>query len=75
MQVHRGGRGPKKLKQRVKSYLWLGGGDPPIELLEVRLCRDVYHCLPSELAAESYDDIMDHLTVMEAEAECKNWGS
>jgi len=43
--------------------------DLPQEYLEMRLCRDVYHCLPSQLAQEAWADIRLHLAMMAAEKE------
>lgn len=37
----------------------------------MRLCRDVYHCLPSELEDEPWENIALHLAMMTAEAEAK----
>lgn len=34
----------------------------------MRLCRDVYHCLPSELAQEDWGTIMKHLVCSDVEA-------
>lgn len=41
----------------------------PDEYLWLTLCRDVYHCLPSELDNEDWRTIADHVAMMEAEAE------
>jgi hypothetical protein len=51
---------------RLANHLWTGGPQP-IELLELRLCRDVYHCTPSQLRRESAADVLAHLVCMEME--------
>ena len=45
--------------------------DLPWEYTEMRLCRDVYHCLPSELDEEDWPRIRAHLAVLQAEAETR----
>ena len=47
-------------------------GNLPWEYTEMRLCRDVYHCLPSELDEESWERIATHLAIMDAEAEAQS---
>lgn len=47
----------------------LTGDHPPRELITLVLCRDVWHCRPSELRQESGKDLMDALTCLTAEAE------
>lgn len=37
--------------------------------MEMVLCRDVYHCLPSELRREKARDILAHLACMEVEGQ------
>lgn len=44
-------------------------GHVPWEWLELLLCRDVYHCRPSELAEEDWNTINLHLKLMEAKSE------
>ena len=44
-------------------------GDAPWELTKLRLCRDVFHCTPSQLRRERFTDIMEALRVLNAEAE------
>jgi hypothetical protein len=44
--------------------LWLEVGSAPIELMRLTLCRDVYHCTPSQLRAEKLRDILVDLTVI-----------
>ena len=51
-------------------------GDPdkapqPPELLELRLCRDVYHCTPTELAQQPLETVLDHLTCLQIEHEVR----
>jgi hypothetical protein len=51
----------------VAKILHLGIGDLPWEYVEMRLCRDVYHCLPSELDREDWGRVRMHMAMMEAE--------
>jgi hypothetical protein len=44
-------------------------GEVPWEWLELTLCRDVYHCRPSELAEEDWATVSLHLKLLEAKAE------
>lgn len=39
----------------------------PQELLELILCRDVYHCTPPELAKVPLAKVMAHLTCIDME--------
>jgi hypothetical protein len=39
----------------------------PPEYTEMRLCRDVYHCLPSDLDEQDYDRILYHIVCMNEE--------
>jgi len=50
------------------EYLWVGG-DIPVEYLELILCRDVFHCRPSELKKERAVDILKALLCLQVEAE------
>ena len=50
------------------AHLWTGGGQPPPEYADLVLCRDVYHCLPSQLDEEDAETISLHLAMMDAEA-------
>ncbi len=43
----------------------------PWEYTELLLCRDVYHCLPSELDQEDWGRIQLHMAMMQAEVEAK----
>jgi hypothetical protein len=45
--------------------------DLPWEIIEYRLCG-YYHCLPSQLRAESWEDIQRHLMIMRVEKEVAN---
>lgn len=42
---------------------------PPNEWLYLQLCRDVYHCTPSQLDREDWDTIATHIALLEAEGE------
>jgi hypothetical protein len=41
--------------------------DLPDEYVELFLCRDVYHCTPSELGEQDYVTVMNHLSCIAAE--------
>ena len=43
----------------------------PWEYTELKLCRDVYHCLPSALDDESWPRIRSHIAVMEGEYQAR----
>lgn len=43
-------------------------GAPPPEYLELLLCRDVYHCTPSELDAQDWERVQLHLVCLNVEA-------
>lgn len=58
---------PKKLRNATLTALWTSGPPPP-EYTDLVLCRDVFHCTPSELAAQDADDILTTLALLEAEA-------
>ncbi len=58
-----------ELRLQLRSALWVGGGKVPGEWTELQLCRDVYHCTPSQLRRESLDDVLTHLALLSAEAE------
>lgn len=49
---------------RLIAHLWTHSGSPPAEYIEYILCKEVYHCRPSELRAESFSDILKTLVVM-----------
>lgn len=46
-------------------HLWTGG-DAPVEWVEYQLCS-MFHKLPSELAAESYEDMRSIMTCIAVE--------
>ena len=48
------------------TALWTEG-PAPVEYTELVLCRDVFHCTPSQLRAEDADDILAALACLEAE--------
>jgi len=50
----------------VVTALWTKGPAPQ-EYTDLVLCRDVFHCTPSELRAEAAEDIMAALACIEAE--------
>jgi hypothetical protein len=56
------------LRQRVLDYLD-DKGPAPDKYIDLLLCRDVYHCLPSQLDEEDHLVIASHLAMMDAEAE------
>ena len=53
---------------RVAAYL-MGGGDPPPEYIDLFLCRDVFHCTPSELYDEDASVVQTFLDVLDAEGQ------
>ena len=55
----------------MAEHLWTKG-PPPWEYIELVLCRDVYHCRPSELREENFEDIMEHLACLDIEAKVRN---
>ncbi len=63
---------PKKRIQRLKIWLWTGGGGgPPDEWADLVLCRDIYHCSPGELEDQDYDTAMLHYAMHNAQLEVK----
>ena len=40
----------------------------PPEYTDMRLCRDVYHCTPSELDEQDYERVLFHIVCMNEEA-------
>jgi hypothetical protein len=57
----------------VAAHLWT---DPekhpaPVEYVTLVLCRDVYHCTPSQLRQENAKDIMTHLAIMKIESKAR----
>ena len=49
-------------------HLWTTGPQP-WPYLELTLCRDVYHCTPTELAQQPLATIASHLVCMDVEAQ------
>jgi hypothetical protein len=47
------------------------GDELPTEYVDLFLCRDVYHCLPSQLQAEDAVEIQKHLAMLAAEAQVR----
>jgi len=41
----------------------VGSRQPPPELLTYLLCKEIYHCTPSQLKQERVVDVMPHLTI------------
>lgn len=54
------------MKLAVMEHLWTDG-PMPYEYLELILCRDVYHCPPSQLPP--WHKVRRHLAMMEVEAQ------
>jgi hypothetical protein len=50
----------------VVTALWTKGPAPQ-EYTNLVLCRDVFHCTPSQLQAEAAEDILAALACIEAE--------
>lgn len=44
----------------------------PWEYTEMVLCRDIYHCVPSQLDREDYERIMRHLDMYNTEQDVKH---
>lgn len=52
--------------------MWVADYDSlPWEYIAYRLCRDVFHCLPSELDDEPWENIVRALAFIEAEVKAK----
>lgn len=45
------------------------GAEIPWAWTELMLCKDVYHCRPSELAEEEWATVSTHMALLEAKAE------
>lgn len=43
----------------------------PWEYVQLRLCRDVYHCTPSALDEEDWATVQTHLRLLDVEARAK----
>jgi hypothetical protein len=54
----------------VLEHLWLGGPEHPApwRYVELVLCRDVYHCTPSQLHQENLLVALQHLGMQGQEA-------
>lgn len=52
----------------MAAHLWTGA-PPPLEYVTLVLCRDVYHCTPSQLRQERVVDVLPHLAVLQVEAQ------
>ena len=54
------------------TSLWTGGGKgAPPEYLDLVLCRDVYHCTPSQLDREDGERVLMHIALLNAESKVK----
>jgi hypothetical protein len=51
----------------------LGIGPSPWEYVELRFCRDIYHCTPNELAEVPYKKILAHLACMDGEEQYRKY--
>jgi hypothetical protein len=49
------------------KHLWARGVQP-WPYMELVLCRDIYHCTPTELAQQPLTTIAAHLTCLDVEA-------
>ena len=49
-------------------HLHTGSREPPPQYLELILCRDVYHCTPSELDEQDAERVADHLLCLQEES-------
>lgn len=47
----------------MAAHLW-SNAPPPWEYVELVLCRDVYHCTPSQLRKENAEDVFAHLEMI-----------
>jgi hypothetical protein len=54
----------------VAAHLWTDA-PAPWEYVELVLCRDVFHCLPSQLRQENAQDIFGVLAMLEIEAQVR----
>lgn len=52
----------------MAAHLWTKK-PPPWEYVELVLCRDVYHCTPSQLRRENALDIIQTLAMLSIEAQ------
>jgi len=51
------------------THLWVGT-EAPSEYIELQLCRE-FNCLPSQLRNESFEDVLNILQMMSAEAQVR----
>lgn len=58
----------------LRRYLFLKGTHgAPWEYVELVLCRDIYHCTPSELDQQDLERIMLHIDMMKLEEEIRQF--
>lgn len=50
----------------MAAHLW-AKAPPPVEYIRLILCRDVYHCTPSQLRQERLSDVLTDLTILAEE--------
>jgi len=57
----------------LEAFLWTDGtsGDAPIQWQNFILMRDIFHCTPSELNAQSMQDIAAVLACIDVEPRIK----
>jgi len=55
------------------SFLFTKSGEPPWEFISLKLCREIYHCLPSQLGEEDWAEIEYHLYLLGVEAEVQQF--
>ena len=46
-------------------------GDVPAEYMDLMLCRDVYHCTPTELDGQDWARVAEHLICLDVEAKVR----
>jgi len=51
---------------------FMGRHPQPYEYLTLILCRDIYHCTPSELARQDPQVILAHLTALDVESDYRS---
>jgi hypothetical protein len=51
----------------LTEYLYFGTRPPPPDYVDLVLCRDVYHCRPSELDDEDATVLARHMLLLEIE--------
>ena len=52
----------------MRDIGFVGHGELPDEYVFLNLCKNVYHCLPSELMEEDWNTVMDHLAMLDGES-------